>query len=103
MPKIETIVNCRLKFYKSLFSGFRNKCIIFSHVFNMAHLKKSLGILITLYCVIIICDSAKINTPRVLLPWFENLNVNFTFEIHEGGCYTWYVILSISNGIISQF
>lgn len=67
----------------------------------MAHLKKSLGILITLYSVIIICDSAKINTPRVLLPWFENLNVNFTFEIHEGGCYTWYVILSISNGIMS--
>ncbi|KAL0821632.1 hypothetical protein ABMA28_005074 [Loxostege sticticalis] len=35
------------------------------------------------------CESAKINTPRVLLPWFENLNVNFTFEIIEGGCYTW--------------
>ncbi|XP_063829212.1 nuclear pore membrane glycoprotein 210 [Ostrinia nubilalis] len=35
------------------------------------------------------CESAKINTPRVLLPWFDNLNVNFTFEIIEGGCYTW--------------
>ncbi|KAM3965882.1 nucleoporin 210 [Aphomia sociella] len=34
-------------------------------------------------------DSAKINTPRVLLPWFEDLNVNFMFEIIEGGCYTW--------------
>ncbi|XP_045451641.1 nuclear pore membrane glycoprotein 210 [Melitaea cinxia] len=54
----------------------------------MAHLKKFLGIFIT-YFVITICDSAKINTPRVLLPWFENLNVNFTFEIIEGGCYTW--------------
>lgn len=35
------------------------------------------------------CESAKINTPRVLLPWFENFVVNFTFEIIEGGCYTW--------------
>lgn len=35
------------------------------------------------------CLSAKINTPRVLLPWFPNLNVNFMFEIIEGGCYTW--------------
>ncbi|XP_072944602.1 nuclear pore membrane glycoprotein 210 [Epargyreus clarus] len=35
------------------------------------------------------CESAKINTPRLLLPWFENLYVNFTFEIIEGGCYTW--------------
>ncbi|VVC93233.1 unnamed protein product [Leptidea sinapis] len=38
---------------------------------------------------IFLCDGAKINTPRVLLPWFENRNVNFTFEIIEGGCYTW--------------
>ncbi|GBP92984.1 Nuclear pore membrane glycoprotein 210 [Eumeta japonica] len=34
-------------------------------------------------------ESAKINSPRVLLPWFENLPVNFTFEITEGGCYSW--------------
>lgn len=37
------------------------------------------------------CESAKINTPRVLLPWFENHFVDFTFEIIEGGCYTWLV------------
>ncbi|XP_045500489.1 uncharacterized protein LOC123697957 [Colias croceus] len=49
----------------------------------------------TLSCMILIlasgfiCESAKINTPRVLLPWFENHYVNFTFEIIEGGCYTW--------------
>lgn len=36
-----------------------------------------------------VCKSAKINTPRVLLPWFEDHFVNFTFEIIEGGCYTW--------------
>ncbi|XP_075980282.1 nucleoporin 210 [Anticarsia gemmatalis] len=35
------------------------------------------------------CGCGKINTPRVQLPWFEDLNVNFTFEIFEGGCYTW--------------
>lgn len=47
-------------------------------------------ILISLaYSVAQFCESAKINTPRVLLPWFPNLNVNFTFEIIEGGCYTW--------------
>ncbi|XP_045774932.1 nuclear pore membrane glycoprotein 210 isoform X2 [Maniola jurtina] len=44
---------------------------------------------IALHFCIITCDCAKINTPRVLLPWFENLNVNFTFEIIEGGCYSW--------------
>ncbi|XP_061719116.1 nuclear pore membrane glycoprotein 210 [Cydia pomonella] len=46
-----------------------------------------------LACITYMCiktsKSAKINTPRVLLPWFENLTVNFTFEIIEGGCYTW--------------
>lgn len=48
-------------------------------------------ILISLACSLTqFCESAKINTPRVLLPWFPNLNVNFTFEIIEGGCYTWY-------------
>ncbi|XP_026495641.2 nuclear pore membrane glycoprotein 210 [Vanessa tameamea] len=55
----------------------------------MGHLHKTIGVFITFYCLTIICDSAKINTPRVLLPWFENLNVNFTFEIIEGGCYSW--------------
>ncbi|XP_028041164.1 uncharacterized protein LOC114251176 [Bombyx mandarina] len=42
-----------------------------------------------LYLCLKTCDSAKINTPRVLLPWFEDFHVNFTFEIIEGGCYTW--------------
>ncbi|XP_050347880.1 nuclear pore membrane glycoprotein 210 [Nymphalis io] len=55
----------------------------------MGHLYKIVGVLITFYYLTTICDSAKINTPRVLLPWFENLNVNFTFEIIEGGCYSW--------------
>ncbi|KAH9633884.1 hypothetical protein HF086_002915 [Spodoptera exigua] len=45
-----------------------------------------LSVLCLLGCT---CDGAKINTPRVLLPWFEDLNINFTFEIIEGGCYTW--------------
>lgn len=45
-------------------------------------------------------NGAKINTPRVLLPWFENTKANFTFEINEGGCYTWQVshnILTIAR------
>ncbi|CAH2043416.1 unnamed protein product, partial [Iphiclides podalirius] len=48
-----------------------------------------IGFVLTLFASLYICDSAKINTPRVLLPWFENLYVNFTFEIIEGGCYKW--------------
>lgn len=36
-------------------------------------------------------DGAKINTPRVLLPWIEDLYVHFNFEIIEGGCYKWLV------------
>ncbi|XP_059057889.1 uncharacterized protein LOC131851404 [Achroia grisella] len=52
---------------------------------NMKLLQKTILFAITFS----LCKSAKINTPRVLLPWFENKNVNFMFEIIEGGCYTW--------------
>ncbi|XP_037293056.1 uncharacterized protein LOC115446691 isoform X2 [Manduca sexta] len=47
------------------------------------------AIFLLLISSIYLCQSAKINTPRVLLPWFENLYVNFTFEIIDGGCYEW--------------
>ncbi|CAB3246872.1 unnamed protein product [Arctia plantaginis] len=50
---------------------------------------KTTVVLTLLGLLVPMCDCGKINTPRVLLPWFENLNVNFTFEIIEGGCYTW--------------
>ncbi|KAF9424571.1 hypothetical protein HW555_000382 [Spodoptera exigua] len=56
---------------------------------NIMEFKKTavfLSVLCLLGCT---CNGAKINTPRVLLPWFEDLNINFTFEIIEGGCYTW--------------
>lgn len=27
--------------------------------------------------------------PRILMPVFENLSVNFTLQVIEGGCFTW--------------
>ncbi|KAJ8714954.1 hypothetical protein PYW08_004935 [Mythimna loreyi] len=51
---------------------------------------KKTAVFLSLLCFLgCTCEGAKINTPRVLLPWFEDLNINFTFEIIEGGCYTW--------------
>ncbi|PZC76423.1 hypothetical protein B5X24_HaOG204662 [Helicoverpa armigera] len=51
---------------------------------------KKAAVFLSLFCLLgCACDGAKINTPRVLLPWFEDLYVSFTFEIIEGGCYTW--------------
>ncbi|XP_023937220.1 nuclear pore membrane glycoprotein 210 [Bicyclus anynana] len=55
----------------------------------MGYLVQAVVVLLALNFSIRTCDCAKINTPRVLLPWFENLNVNFTFEIIGGGCYSW--------------
>lgn len=46
-------------------------------------------LILSLFICISTSNGAKINTPRVLLPWFENLYTKFTFEIIEGGCYTW--------------
>ncbi|XP_060804760.1 nuclear pore membrane glycoprotein 210 [Amyelois transitella] len=55
----------------------------------MENIRKTITF-ISLLCIFTnCCQCAKINTPRVLLPWFEKINVNFTFEIIEGGCYSW--------------
>lgn len=56
----------------------------------------------TIFFVLALClcvyisDCAKINTPRVLLPWFEDTKSNFTFEINAEGCYTWFATSNIS-------
>lgn len=55
----------------------------------MEGLHRTLVLTLIAFLCVHTCESAKINTPRVLLPWFEKLTVNFTFEIIEGGCYTW--------------
>lgn len=34
-------------------------------------------------------NAVKLNYPRVLLPIFEKLSINFTLEIIEGGCFKW--------------
>ncbi|XP_045521900.1 nuclear pore membrane glycoprotein 210 [Pieris brassicae] len=58
-------------------------------VLNMDIKLKTFSFLLIIIANAFVCKSAKINTPRVLLPWFEDHLVNFTFEIIEGGCYTW--------------
>lgn len=34
-------------------------------------------------------SAAKLNYPRVLLPVFQQLSINFTLEVIEGGCFKW--------------
>lgn len=33
--------------------------------------------------------AVKLNFPRVLLPIFDKLPINFTLEVIEGGCFKW--------------
>lgn len=42
-----------------------------------------------LYISANVCDSKKINYPRLLLPVFDDFSVNFTLEVIEKGCFTW--------------
>lgn len=44
-----------------------------------------------LYISANVCDSKKINYPRLLLPVFDDFSVNFTLEVIEKGCFTWSV------------
>lgn len=37
---------------------------------------------------------AKLNYPRVLLPVFQKLSIDFTLEVIEGGCFKWYVYIT---------
>lgn len=49
-------------------------------------------------CVVIVflqqASAVKLNYPRVLLPIFDKLSINFTLEVVEGGCFKWYVLQS---------
>lgn len=49
--------------------------------------------LVILVFAIIVCAqqtaAIKLNFPRVLLPIFEKLSINFTLEVIEGGCFKW--------------
>lgn len=38
-------------------------------------------------------NGVKLNYPRVLLPIFDKLSINFTLEVIEGGCFKWYVLV----------
>lgn len=39
--------------------------------------------------VLVTATASKLNVPRVLLPLFNDISVNFTLEATEGGCYRW--------------
>ena len=43
------------------------------------------------FSLIFVTNSMKLNYPRVLLPIFEQISVNFTLEVVEKGCFKWYV------------
>lgn len=49
--------------------------------------------ILTLICALIVCaqqsNAVKLNYPRVLLPIFEKLSINFTLEVIESGCFKW--------------
>lgn len=47
-------------------------------------------ILSLLICVNLI-NCTKLNYPRVLLPIFDKLSINFTLEVVEKGCFKWWV------------
>ncbi|XP_002004459.3 nuclear pore membrane glycoprotein 210 [Drosophila mojavensis] len=36
-----------------------------------------------------VCESAKLNHPRVLLPIFQDKSINFTLEVVDPNCYKW--------------
>lgn len=57
-----------------------------------------------LFCAIILCQSfvtsIKLNFPRVLLPVFQKISINFTLEVIEGGCFKWYVNITYNFCIL---
>lgn len=50
---------------------------------------KKIQILLLLVIVTIVKCAKFTPGPRILLPVFENLSVNFTLQVIEGGCFTW--------------
>lgn len=49
--------------------------------------------ILTIICSLLVfiqhIDAVKLNYPRVLLPIFDKLSINFTLEVIEGGCFKW--------------
>ncbi|KAG4071558.1 hypothetical protein HA402_011712 [Bradysia odoriphaga] len=51
-------------------------------------MSEKLFLFVLLYCYVV--DGAKFSPgPRILLPLFENVSVNYTLQVIEGGCFTW--------------
>lgn len=40
-------------------------------------------------------EATKLNYPRVLLPIFREISVNFTLEATEKGCFKWWVLIFV--------
>lgn len=49
--------------------------------------------ILVIFCFLFIAieqlNAVKLNYPRVLLPIFDKLSINFTLEVIEGGCFKW--------------
>jgi nuclear pore complex protein Nup210 len=44
-------------------------------------------LLITLLSILTTCESLKFNKPRILLPIFNEVNINYQLEVIERGCF----------------
>lgn len=42
----------------------------------------------TVLCLLTVCTGLKFNKPRILLPLFNEVRVNYTLEVLEKGCFT---------------
>ncbi|CAG7817186.1 unnamed protein product [Allacma fusca] len=68
-------------------------------------LRVSEALLVTCLVVagIVCCDAhIKLNVPRVRLPYFDTISVNFTLQVETPGCYQWSVtrpdVITITSG-----
>lgn len=51
--------------------------------------KMKLRTFLLIFCLFLGCYATKLNYPRILLPIFDTISMNFTLEVVEKGCYTW--------------
>lgn len=81
-----------------LFRKSVGKCLEFTSFCVIGEGK--MRVLTVIWCLFIIAQQSvavKLNYPRVLLPIFDKLSINFTLEVIEGGCFKWYDILTAHN------
>ncbi|XP_037824848.1 nuclear pore membrane glycoprotein 210 [Lucilia sericata] len=55
----------------------------------MEKIKISLCLFLLIFCALKCTEATKLNYPRVLLPIFDKISINFTLEVKEKGCFKW--------------